>query len=52
MPFELKVRLGRVGNSYKVTIPVDMINDLGWDEGEILRIGMDDGVVKIRKHEG
>jgi antitoxin component of MazEF toxin-antitoxin module len=49
MPFEPKVRLGKVGNSYKVTIPAEMIYDLGWDEGQELRIGLDDGKVTIRK---
>lgn len=51
MPFELKVRLGMVGNSYRVTIPIDMIVDLGWEVGDILRIGMDNGKITIRKHE-
>jgi antitoxin component of MazEF toxin-antitoxin module len=51
MPYEPKVRLSMVGNSYKVTIPMDMINDLGWEEGDELRIGMDKGIVTIRKQE-
>ena len=49
MPYEPKVRLSMVGNSYKVTIPMDMVRDMGWDVGEILRIGMDDGKITIRK---
>lgn len=48
MPFEPKVKLGKVGNSYRVTIPMDMISDLGWKEGDILRIGMDKGILTIR----
>jgi hypothetical protein len=28
---------------------MDMIVDLGWKEGDILRIGMDDGKLTIRK---
>jgi antitoxin component of MazEF toxin-antitoxin module len=42
MPFEPKVKLGKVGNSFRVTIPVEMIGDLGWKEGDILRIGLED----------
>jgi bifunctional DNA-binding transcriptional regulator/antitoxin component of YhaV-PrlF toxin-antitoxin module len=42
MPFEPKVKLGKVGNSYRVTIPVEMIRDLGWNAGDTLRIGLDD----------
>ena len=49
MPFEPKVRLGRVGNSFKVTIPADMIQDLGWKEGDVLRIGLDDNNLIIHK---
>jgi antitoxin component of MazEF toxin-antitoxin module len=47
MPFEPKVKLGKVGNSFKVTIPLDMIEDLHWKEGDILRIGMDDSKLTI-----
>jgi bifunctional DNA-binding transcriptional regulator/antitoxin component of YhaV-PrlF toxin-antitoxin module len=42
MPFEPRVKLGKVGNSFRVTIPVEMIGDLGWKEGDMLRIGLDD----------
>jgi len=51
MPFEPKVKLGKVGNSYRVTIPMDMISDLGWKDGDMLRIGMDDNQLKIRKEK-
>ena len=49
MPFEPKVKLGKVGNSYRVTIPVEMINDLGWKAGDILRIGMNDSSLMIHR---
>jgi antitoxin component of MazEF toxin-antitoxin module len=49
MPFEPKVKLGKVGNSYRVTIPMDMISDLGWSEGDTLRVGMDEYKLTIRK---
>lgn len=49
MPFEPKVKLGKVGNSYRVTIPMDMISDLGWKEGDMLRIGMDDSKLTVKK---
>jgi len=51
MPFEPKVKLGKVGNSYRVTIPMEMISDLGWKEGDILRIGMDNDVLTIRNNK-
>ena len=49
MPFEPKVKLGKVGNSFKVTIPSEMIQDLGWEEGDILRIGLDDKKLTVHK---
>lgn len=52
MPFEPKVKLGKVGNSYRVTIPMDMISDLKWKEGDILRIGMGEDILTIRKDVG
>lgn len=51
MPFEPKVKLGKVGNSYRVTIPMNMISDLGWKEGDMLRIGMDDRKLTIRNEK-
>lgn len=51
MPFEPKVKLGKVGNSYRVTIPMEMVSDLGWKEGDILRIGMDDSKLTVRKEK-
>jgi AbrB family looped-hinge helix DNA binding protein len=49
LPFEPKVKLGKVGNSYRVTIPMEMIEDLGWKEGDILRIGMNHDRLTIYK---
>jgi AbrB family looped-hinge helix DNA binding protein len=49
MPFEPKVKLGKVGNSFKVTIPAEMIKDLGWKEGDILRVGLQDSSLTIHK---
>jgi antitoxin component of MazEF toxin-antitoxin module len=51
MPFEPKVKLGKVGNSYRVTIPMDMISDLGWKEGDTLRIGMEENKLSVRKEK-
>lgn len=52
MPFEPKVKLGKVGNSFRVTIPMDMISDLEWKEGDVLRIGMGEDNLTIRKEQG
>jgi AbrB family looped-hinge helix DNA binding protein len=49
MPYEPKVKLGKVGNSFKITIPAGIIHDLKWKEGDILRISMDNSSLFIRK---
>jgi AbrB family looped-hinge helix DNA binding protein len=49
MPYEPKVILGRVGNSFRVTIPKNMIEDLNWKEGDVLRIGLEGNKITIRK---
>jgi Antidote-toxin recognition MazE, bacterial antitoxin len=36
MPYNPKVRLTK-GNSFRVTIPMDIIQELGWRAGDILR---------------
>jgi antitoxin component of MazEF toxin-antitoxin module len=41
MPFEPKVKLRKVGNSFTITIPADMIEDLAWREGDIVRVGLE-----------
>jgi bifunctional DNA-binding transcriptional regulator/antitoxin component of YhaV-PrlF toxin-antitoxin module len=52
MPFEPKVKLGKVGNSFRVTIPMEMIEDLGWKAGDTLRIGLGDtDMVFIHREE-
>ena len=52
MPFEPRVKLGKVGNGFRVTIPVEMIGDLGWKAGDMLRIGLDDSNrLTIRREE-
>ena len=49
MPFEPKVKLRIVGNSFTVTIPAAMIEDLSWEEGDILRIGLEDEKLIIHR---
>ncbi len=49
MPFEPKVKLRKVGNSFTVTIPAEMIEDLSWQEGDFLRIGLEDEKLIVRR---
>ena len=49
MPFEPRVKLRKVGNSFTITIPVDIVKDLTWREGDVLRIGLEDEKLIIHK---
>jgi len=49
MPIELKVKVGRVGNSLKITIPRVITDKLEIREGNILGVQLMDGEILIRK---
>jgi putative addiction module antidote len=49
MPFEPKMKLRKVGNSFTVTIPMDMVEDLKWNEGDTLHIGLDENRLVIHR---
>ena len=51
MPSEPKIQSGNVGNSYRVIIPMNTISDLGWKEGDILQVGMEQNNLTIRKEK-
>lgn len=47
---ELKVRLGKIGNSMRVTIPKEIVEALKLKEGDILRIDITkDNLIRLRK---
>jgi len=49
MPIELKVKVGRVGNSLKITIPRVITAKLEIREGDTLGVQLMDGEILIRK---
>jgi bifunctional DNA-binding transcriptional regulator/antitoxin component of YhaV-PrlF toxin-antitoxin module len=50
MPYEPKIRLTK-GNSYRVTIPIDVIEELQWKKGDILRLSLEKDKIILRKIE-
>ena len=40
MPLTIKVKLGKVGNSLRITIPKPVIETLKWKPGEVLEVGI------------
>lgn len=49
MPIELKVKVGKVGNSLKITIPRAITDRLEIKEGDTLGVQLTDGEILIRK---
>lgn len=50
MPYEPKIKLTK-GNSYIVTIPIDVIEELQWKKGDILRLSLEKDKIILRKNE-
>jgi len=51
VPIELKVKVGRVGNSLRVTLPKPVLDQLNIKEGDILGLSITDGEIVLRKLE-
>jgi len=49
MPFTPKVKLGRVGNSFKITVPVEVIEALKWLDGDLLEVDVHDNIMTVKK---
>ncbi len=49
MPLELKVIVGRVGHSLRVTIPKDIADTLNIKKGDTLAMRLTDGEIVLRK---
>jgi putative addiction module antidote len=49
MPLEFKMKLVKVGNSLRVTIPAEICEALRLSEGDTLGLAMTDGEIRVRK---
>lgn len=49
MPVEFKMKLVQVGNSLRVTIPMEICDALKLREGDILGLTLTNGDIKVRK---
>jgi putative addiction module antidote len=52
MPTKFKVKLTKIGNSLRMTIPKPAIDGLGWNEGDTLNLTVTDHEITIRKATG
>jgi len=49
MPLRIKVKVGKVGNSLRITIPKEVAEQLGIEKGDILLVGLTDSKILIEK---
>lgn len=49
MPLTIQVKLTKIGNSLRITVPKDVARTLDWKEGDILEIGLDNHYMTVKK---
>jgi len=52
VPLSFKVRLGKTGNSLKITIPKPISDGFGWKEGDEIEIVVTDFNIVLKKVQG
>lgn len=52
MPVQFKVKLTKIGNSLRITIPKPLVDGLGLNQGDILILTVTDSQIKISKAAG
>ena len=48
MSFEPQIKIAK-GNSFRITIPMYIVNEVGWKPGDTLRLTLDNEKVILRK---
>jgi antitoxin component of MazEF toxin-antitoxin module len=49
MPFTPKVKLQKVGNSFMITVPPEVLENLKWNRGDLIEVDVHDGVMTAKK---
>ena len=49
MPLTIRVKLSRQGNSLRMSVPKPVLDALGWNEGDYLDVGLNDGSMIVKK---
>ena len=49
MPLTIKVKMSKMGNSMRMTIPKPVLDALGWNEGDLLDVGITNGSMIVKK---
>jgi len=51
MPLTIEVKLTKIGNSLRITVPKDVLRALSWKEGDMLEVGLTDSTMTVKKKE-
>ena len=49
IPITIRVKIAKMGNSVRMTIPKAILETLGWTSGDYVRIGVTDGEMIVKK---
>ena len=49
MPLTIRVKISKIGNSLRMTIPKPVLQTLGWKEGDVLEVGVTNNSMIVRK---
>ncbi|MDV3244383.1 MAG: hypothetical protein LYZ66_04315 [Nitrososphaerales archaeon] len=49
MPTVFRVKLGRTGNSLKITVPRPIVEGFGWDEGDEIQLMVMDHEITLKR---
>jgi len=49
LPLTIEVKLTRIGNSLRITVPKDVLRALNWKEGDTLEVGLTDSTMTVKK---
>jgi AbrB family looped-hinge helix DNA binding protein len=49
MPVIFRVKLGKTGNSLKITVPRPIVEGFGWQEGDEIVLVTSDGEIVLKK---
>jgi AbrB family looped-hinge helix DNA binding protein len=52
LPVQFRVKLTKIGNSLRITIPKPLVDGLGLKQGDILILTVTDDQIKISKAKG
>jgi AbrB family looped-hinge helix DNA binding protein len=52
MPAKFRVKLTKIGDSLRMTIPRPAVDGLGWSEGDVLSLTVTDHEITIKRATG